>query len=76
MYGKLINSSADPKVNGLPLNHVTLCNVQVLLGKSEQHVKVVLFWQFNIKGETSPFYRLITCNVRYLKHFFVVILLI
>lgn len=39
-------------------------------------VKVVLFWQFNIKDKVNIFYRLITSKVRYLKHFFVVILLI
>ena len=51
-------------------------DIQVLLGKLEYHVKVVLFRQSNIKGETNTFYRFITCKVRYLKLFVVVILLI
>lgn len=39
-------------------------------------VKVVLFRQFTIKGETSTFYRLITCKVNHLKRVFVGIWLI
>lgn len=47
-------------------------HLQVLPEKFEYQVKVILFWQLNIKDKTNTFYLAIACKLTYLQQFLVV----